>query len=141
MKVHSDSIPVETRGHSDMIDITDSLRQCLKRSEIRNGTATVFVPGSTGALTTVEYEPGLVEDIPAVLEKIAPYDYPWRHHNTWHDDNGGGHVRASLMGPSITIPIVDGKLTLGTWQQVVLIDCDTRPRSRQLVVQFMGSAE
>jgi len=101
---------------------------------------TAFVPGSTGALTTIEYEPGLLEDIPALFEKIAPRDFPYRHHETWHDDNGSAHLRAALVGPSISVPFVQGRLTLGTWQQLVLVDFDTRPRRRRLVVQIIGSA-
>jgi secondary thiamine-phosphate synthase enzyme len=101
--------------------------------------ATFFVVGSTAAITTTEYEPGLVNhDIKAAFEKIAPANGRYEHEETWHDDNGHSHVRASLLGPSLTVPIVDGKLTLGTWQQIVLIDFDTRPRNRQVICQIIG---
>ena len=141
MEVFTDSLEVATCGFSHIVDLTDRLAECLARSQLTDGLLTAFVPGSTGALTTIEYEPGLLEDLPALFEKIVPRDFPYRHHETWHDDNGSSHLRAALVGPSISIPFVRGNLTLGTWQQVVLVDFDTRPRRRQLVVQIIGSAE
>ncbi len=131
-------IDVSTKGRRDVVDITGGVQDAVAKSGMRAGTVTVFVQGSTAALTTVEFEPGLVRDIDLFLEKILPYGDNYRHHETWHDDNGAAHLQAALLGPSITIPFVEGKLTLGTWQQVVLIDCDTRPRSRKLVAQVMG---
>lgn len=139
MEVCTDSLEVATRGFTHVIDLTDGLAECLSRSQLTEGLLTVFVPGSTGALTTIEYEPGLLEDIPALFEKLAPHDFPYHHHETWHDDNGSSHLRAALVGPSISVPFVEGRLTLGTWQQVVLVDFDTRPRRRRLVVQIIGS--
>lgn len=138
MEIHSDAVEVQTRGFTHVVDITDELARCLSRSRLADGVMTAFVPGSTAALTTIEYEPGLVEDLPALMEKLIPKDYPYRHHETWHDDNGSSHLRAALVGPSITIPFVGGRLTLGTWQQVVLVDFDTRPRNRKVVVQVIG---
>ncbi|MBP7583084.1 MAG: secondary thiamine-phosphate synthase enzyme YjbQ [Spirochaetes bacterium] len=131
-------IEVSTKGRRDVIDITGGVQDAVANSGMRAGTVTVFVTGSTAALTTIEYEPGLVRDIDIFLENILPYGGKYRHHEIWHDDNGAAHLQAALLGPSITVPFTDGKLTLGTWQQVVLVDCDTRPRSRKLVAQMMG---
>ena len=136
--IATEYIEVQTKGRRDVIDITGCIQEAVSMRRMRAGTVTVFVQGSTAALTTMEFEPGLVRDIDTFLEKILPYGDNYRHHETWHDDNGAAHLQAALLGPSLTIPFVDGKLTLGTWQQVVLIDCDTRPRSRKLVVQMMG---
>jgi secondary thiamine-phosphate synthase enzyme len=110
----------------------------VREANLTRGVVTVFVSGSTAAVTTIEYEPGLVKDFPDMLERVAPNDLAYEHHKTWNDDNGRSHVKASLVGPSLTIPIVDGRLTLGTWQQVVLVELDTRPRTRKIVVQAMG---
>lgn len=131
-------IDVKTKGRRDVVDITGDLQEAVTKSGVRAGIVTIFVSGSTAALTTIEYEPGLVQDIDLFLEKILPYGGKYHHHETWHDDNGAAHLQAALLGPSLTVPFTDGKLTLGTWQQVVLIDCDTRPRSRKLVAQMMG---
>ena len=136
--VKTEYIELSTNGYTDIRDITGELEALVQKGGIKNGIVTVFVPGSTGGLTTIEYEPGLVRDIPEILEKIAPIDGAYHHHNTWHDDNGSSHVRAALIGPSLTIPFSGKKLTLGTWQQVVFLDFDTRARSRRLVVQIMG---
>ena len=131
-------IDINMRGFSDMSDITHAVQNAVRESALRAGTVTVFCPGSTGGLTTIEYEQGAVADLQQVLDEIAPPDRDYRHHLRWGDDNGSSHVRAALMGPSLTVPFVDGKLTLGTWQQIIFIDFDTRSRSRQLVVQIMG---
>lgn len=138
MKVLSDNIQLHSEGEGDIIDLTTQLSNIVKDSEIKNGTVTIFVSGSTAAVTTIEYEPGLVHDFPEMLSRIAPRDIEYEHDNTWHDGNGHSHVRSSLIGPSITIPIVQGKLTLGTWQQVVLLEMDTRPRTRTVILQIMG---
>jgi len=123
----------------EIIDITPMIAKELKETGISNGTVTVFVPGSTGAISTVEYEPGLINhDIPEILEKLAPKNRDYAHHQTWGDHNGHSHVRAFLLKPDITIPIVNGRLTLGTWQQVVFLNLDERARTRQLVLQFIG---
>jgi len=110
----------------------------VKESGIRNGTATVFVPGSTASVTTIEYEPNLIKDVKKALDRLAPYGKDYEHHKTWGDDNGASHVRAALMGPGITVPFEKGKLLLGTWQQIVLVDFDTGPRKREMVLQING---
>ncbi len=137
MAVITDKINVSSKGHRDVVDITRKIGDVISRNKVKDGIIVVFVPGSTAALTTIEYEPGLRQDIDECLEKIFPYSADYHHHDTWHDDNGAGHLQASLIGPSITVPVSDGRLTLGTWQQVVLIDCDTRPRKRELVAQIV----
>ena len=138
MSVHYDEINVETNGEVDMIDITRDIQNIADKSKIKNGIVCVFVPGSTGTVTTIEYEPGLMKDLPRALQKIAPKGEHYDHHETWHDDNGHSHVRSSLMGPSITIPIKSGKLIHGTWQQIVFVELDTRPRNRNIIVQIVG---
>ncbi len=137
--IKSETIKIQTRGNCDIVDITPQVNQALQKAALKNGTVTVFNIGSTAAITTIEYEPGLVNhDIDAALEKIAPAQGHYIHEQTWHDDNGHAHVRASLIGPSLTVPFIDGQMTLGTWQQVVLIDFDTRARTRSVVCQFSG---
>ena len=138
MKIIADSIVVETGGENDTKDLTGSLSEKLAESRLHDGTLTVFVPGSTAGLTTIEYESGVVEDFSRLMEKIAPSNIPYRHDQRWGDGNGYSHVRASLLGPSLVIPFSDGRLALGTWQQVVLVDFDNRPRTRTIVLQFMG---
>jgi secondary thiamine-phosphate synthase enzyme len=131
-------IALATRGFNDIIDITPSLRSIIQESRLKDGLIAVFVPGSTAGLTTIEYEPGLIEDIPEMLEKIAPMQARYHHDQTWHDGNGYAHLRAALIGPSLTIPFEQGQMQLGTWQQVVLIDFDNNPRQRKLHVQIQG---
>ena len=138
MKVVSDTIKLQTEGEGDMIDMTSQLSNIVKESKIKNGTVTIFVSGSTAAVTTIEYESGLIHDFPEMLSRIVPKGLEYEHDNTWHDGNGHSHVRSSLIGPSITIPIIHGKLTLGTWQQVVLLEMDTRSRNRTVILQIMG---
>jgi secondary thiamine-phosphate synthase enzyme len=138
MPIVTDSLAVETRGDSQMIDLTARVQEVVERHGFREGQALVFVSGSTAGLTTVEFEPGLQKDLPAAFERIAPRDLRYAHEETWHDDNGHSHVRASLLGPSLSVPLRDGRLLLGTWQQIVLIDFDTRPRRREVVVQVSG---
>jgi secondary thiamine-phosphate synthase enzyme len=138
MTVVNDSLSIETRGDSDMIDLTDRLSLLLQKQKMKNGSMLVFVPGSTAALTTIEYEPGLKKDFTLLMERLIPRNARYFHEETWNDGNGHSHVRASLLGPSLTIPFSDGKLLLGTWQQIILVDYDNRPRSRSLVVQFTG---
>lgn len=131
-------IQVDTRGNGDTKDLTHEVQESVNRSGIRVGTATLFVVGSTAALTTLEFEPGAVADLQDAMERVAPRKATYRHHLRWGDDNGHSHVRAAIMGPSLTIPFVDGRLTLGTWQQIILVDFDTRPRKRDIVVQIIG---
>ena len=131
-------VDLQTRGHCDVKDVTSALREALSKSGLREGQATVFVAGSTAGVTTVEFEPGLVEDLNEFFQKIIPEGPDYHHHDTWGDDNGSSHVRAALLKPSLTIPFVGGQLVLGTWQQVVVIDFDTRPRRRNVILQLMG---
>ena len=138
MKVISKSIQLSSKGQDDVIDITKQVSNVVKDSKIENGTVTIFVVGSTAAITTIEYEPGLINDFPEMLSRIIPKNVEYEHDNTWHDGNGHSHVRASLVGPSLTVPIIDSKLTLGTWQQIVLLEMDTRPRNRTLILQIMS---
>jgi len=138
MSVHCDEINIETNGEADIVDITSKVQKVITISKIKNGIACIFVPGSTGTITTIEYEPGLMKDLPRALEKIAPRDIYYDHHETWHDDNGRSHVKASIMGPSSTFPIKNGKLIHGTWQQLVFIELDTKPRNRNIIVHIVG---
>lgn len=138
MTVVSKKIKLSTKGDTDIIDITPQVISAVSESGLNNGIAVVFVSGSTGGLTTVEYEPGLVEDLQAYFEKIAPKAGKYQHNVRWHDGNGYSHVRASFLGPSVSIPFVNGKMQLGTWQQIIFIDFDNRPRSRELAVQIIG---
>jgi secondary thiamine-phosphate synthase enzyme len=141
MALVTDSVAVSSRGDSHMIDLTARVQELVQRHGFREGQALVFVSGSTAGLTTVEFEPGLQQDLPAALERVAPRGIRYAHEDTWHDDNGHAHVRASLVGPSLVVPFKDGELLLGTWQQVVLIDFDTRPRRRDVVVQLSGERD
>jgi secondary thiamine-phosphate synthase enzyme len=134
----SETISLSTRGFSDIIDITDKVLSVLKRSNIGNGLVTVFCPGSTGALTTIEYESGVLRDLKQALEKMAPSNIPYEHDRRWGDGNGFSHVRAALMKPSLTVPLIEGRLTLGTWQQIVFVDFDNRSRHRDIIVQVIG---
>ncbi len=137
--VKTEELSVKTSTDGQVINITDPVMAAVKRSGIQNGTITVFNVGSTAGITTTEYEPGLANyDLKAAFERVAPTSARYEHEETWHDDNGHSHVRASLLGPSLTIPIVEGHMTLGTWQQIILIEFDTRPRQRTVVCQMMG---
>ena len=136
--VVSKQISLSTQGDGQVIDITDQVARHVTDSGLKNGTVTLFTPGSTSALTTIEYESGAVRDLQQLFDRIAPPGLDYRHNLRWGDGNGHAHVRHALLGPSLTIPFIDGRLTLGTWQQVVLIDFDNRPRTRSVVVQIMG---
>jgi|SRR5437879_12256122 len=129
---------IPTRGQGDAHDITDLVAEAVTESQCGAGITTVFVVGSTAGVTTTEYEPGAVADINQVFEKIAPRANPYRHHLRWGDDNGSSHVRAALLGPSLTVPFAEGKLALGAWQQITLLEFDTRPRRREIVIQILG---
>ena len=131
-------IKLKSSGETDIIDITKDVDGAVSKSKVKNGTVTLFVPGATGALTTVEYESGLVSDLKAAFEKWAPRRGEYAHNLKWADGNGFSHVRASLLGPSLVVPFSDRRLRLGTWQQIIFIDFDNRARSRQIVVQIMG---
>ena len=130
-----------TAGFCDVIDITAKVREYLEKEKIQNGLATLFVSGSTAALTTIEHEPGLIQDLKEFVERYIPSDRRYHHDDRWGDDNGFSHVRASLFGPSLAIPIENGRLCLGTWQQNVLLDFDNRARTREITIQFMGERE
>ena len=136
--VVTDRLSVRTRGNNEIVDLTDRIESLVRRHALEEGHVLVFVPGSTAGITTMEYEPGLLRDVPELLERIAPRGARYHHDETWHDGNGHSHVRAALIGPSLVIPVVDGGVLLGRWQQVVLIDFDNRPRDRSLVVQLQG---
>ena len=138
MTVVSKTIKIHSKRENDLIDITEDAQKIVQESKIKSGTVTIFVSGSTGALTTIEFEPGLKKDFPKMLERLAPKDIEYGHEQMWHDGNGHSHVKASLVGPSITIPFTDGELMLGTWQQIVFIELDTRSRNRTLVLQIVG---
>ena len=131
-------IDLETRGHCDVKDVTAALQERLTNSGMQEGQATVFVAGSTAGVTTVEFEPGLIKDLNEFFQRIIPEGPDYHHHDTWGDDNGSSHVRAALLKPALSIPFKAGRLLLGTWQQVVVIDFDTRPRRRSVIFQFMG---
>jgi secondary thiamine-phosphate synthase enzyme len=138
MAVYNSEINIKSKGENDIIDITEHVQKVVSESKLKEGICLVFVPGSTGGITTIEYEPGLKKDLPRILQKIAPKDEHYDHHETWHDDNGHSHIRASLIGPSITLPIKEGKIIHGTWQQIVFIELDTSPRKRNIIVQIVG---
>jgi len=136
--IHGETISVSTRGFSDMHDITERVQKIVTASGISGGIACVFVVGSTASVSTIEFEPALSEDMREELEKLAPHTMRTRHSETWGDDNGFSHIRATLMGPGITVPVHEGQLVLGTWQQIVVIDHDNRARTRKVFVQVMG---
>ncbi len=136
--VITQELGLRTRGHCDIQDITPQVAGAVRDAGLQAGIVTIFCPGSTGGLTTIEYENGALADLEQVLDEITPPDRDYRHHLRWGDDNGHSHVRAALISPSLTVPFVEGRLTLGTWQQIVFLDFDTRPRSRQLIVQMIG---
>jgi len=129
---------ISTKGQGDAHDVTRAVARAVAESGLRAGIVTVFVVGSTAGLTTIEFEPGALHDVNEVFDRLAPRNGQYEHHLRWGDDNGSSHVRAALMGPSISIPFVDGALTLGTWQQIMLLECDTRPRRREVVIQMIG---
>ena len=129
---------IATRGQGEAHDLTDIVAGAIAQSACAGGLATVFVVGSTAGVTTIEYEPGAVADLNRMFEDVAPRDANYRHHLRWGDDNGSSHVRAALLGPSLTVPFADAKLLLGTWQQILLLECDTRARRREIVIQIVG---
>ena len=137
MVVATKYIQLSTRGNAEVVDVTSQVREFLAETGLKNGLVCVSVIGSTGALTTCEFEPGLVKDIKEIFDKLIPAG-PHHHDETWHDGNGHSHLRASLVGPSLTIPLTDGELVLGNWQQIIFIDFDNRPRKRQIICQFIG---
>jgi secondary thiamine-phosphate synthase enzyme len=138
MDIETHSISINTKGNCDIIDITDRIQTTLHGTGMVEGSVLIFAGGSTAGVTTIEYEPGLLKDYPQFFNRIAPVDIPYDHDNTWHDGNGHSHVRAAIQGASSTVPFSGGKLLLGTWQQIILVDFDNRPRKRNVTVQIMG---
>ncbi len=138
MDIKTFTLSLETKGGTDIIDITGKVEEIISGSEFSEGSALVFAPGSTAGITTIEYEPGLLADYPKFMEKIAPSNQRYHHDDTWHDGNGHSHVRAALQGASFTVPFSDKRLLLGTWQQIILIDFDNRRRNRNIIVQLTG---
>ena len=138
MTVKTQSIHLNTKGNADIIDITSQVNQAVSQSGLADGVVTIFCPSSTSALTTIEYESGCLADLRRLFDEILPSDRTYAHNARWGDGNGHAHVRAALLGPSLTVPLVSGCLTLGTWQQIIYIDFDTRPRQRELVLQVIG---
>lgn len=141
MDIITKTLDFQTRGNTDIIDITEDVQKALKETNLKEGTITVFVPGATGAVTTMEYESGLIEDLTSAIERVAPQGMEYKHNLKWGDGNGHSHVRASLIGPSVTIPFSNAKLMLGTWQQIVFIDFDVRPRTRKIILQVVGGKQ
>jgi secondary thiamine-phosphate synthase enzyme len=137
--VSTDIISLSTKGFTDILDITDKVTAIVAESAVQNGLVNVFCSGSTGGITTIEYESGVINDLKKAIERIAPSNIPYEHDRRWGDGNGFSHVRAALMKPSLTIPVINGRLTLGTWQQIVFMDFDNRGRDRKVVVQVMGA--
>lgn len=138
MAVETRYFEVATKGRCDMLDVTSRVSDEVSRTGMSRGTATVFVPGSTCGVTTIEYESGALEDLRDAFERAAPEDIPYAHDARWGDGNGHSHVRAAMLGPSLAVPFADGRLLLGTWQQIVLVDFDNRPRTRRVVVSVAG---
>ncbi|HEY3422329.1 MAG TPA: secondary thiamine-phosphate synthase enzyme YjbQ [Methanocellaceae archaeon] len=138
MAIFMKTLSFNTRGEGDMIDVTKRVQDVLSASHINDGIVTMFVPGSTASLTTIEYEPGLEKDFPRAMDKLAPKGAHYDHDARWGDGNGNSHVKASMIGPSLVVPFEKGRLMLGTWQQIVFVDFDNRPRERQMIVQVMG---
>jgi secondary thiamine-phosphate synthase enzyme len=136
--VRTEEIHLTTRGHADTHDLTPAVEKAVDAAGLRQGTVTVFTPSSTSAITTIEYETGALDDLRRLLEEIAPSRADYRHNLAWGDGNGHAHLRAALLGPSLSVPVVDGRLALGTWQQILFIDFDVRPRQRRIVVQLLG---
>ena len=136
--VHQEQFTIQTHGHRHMEDLTEPVTEVVRRSKIRTGTVQVFTVGSTGAVGTVEFEPGLKRDIPDMLDRLIPPSRDYGHEQAWHDGNGHSHLQATLLGPSISVPVADGAPVLGTWQQIFHLECDVRPRQRTIVVTVMG---
>ena len=136
--VATHTIDVRTTGQGDVRDLTDAVGRAVSAAALESGIATVFVTGSTAGITTIEFEPGVVSDLDRVFERLAPRRGEYAHHLRWGDDNGSSHVRAAMLGPSVTVPVVGGRLALGTWQQIVLVEFDTGPRERHVIVQAVG---
>lgn len=138
MKILTKMISLEMKAGTDIKDITPEIENFINEKKLKNGTAVIFSVGSTAAISTIEYEPGLLKDLPRALERIAPSNIDYEHHKTWHDDNGKSHVRSTIIGSSLSVPFIDSKLALGTWQQIVVMNLDTKAREREVVIQLIG---
>ena len=138
MTIITKKINLSTKGDTDIINITTEVSSAVLSSELKNGSVTIFVPGSTGGITTIEYEPGLIEDLKVFFEEIAPKSGVYQHNIRWQDGNGYSHVRASFLGPGTTVPFINGKMQLGKWQQIIFTEFDNRPREREIIVQIIG---
>ena len=136
--VYTEHLSVKTKGYTDIINLTPGIKKFVEQNKLIEGQILVFINGSTAAISSIEYEPGLLQDIPDALEKIAPMNVRYHHDDTWHDGNGYAHVRSTFIGSSFTVPVVNGKLVLGTWQQIILLDFDNGPRNRNVTLQFIG---
>jgi secondary thiamine-phosphate synthase enzyme len=139
--VITERLSIRTKGECDVIDITPDVELVVSQSGIESGTVTVFISGSTAGVTTIEYEPGVVSDFKAMWDRIVPRDIQYNHDQRWGDGNGYSHVRASMLGPSLVVPFSNRALLLGTWQQIIVVDFDNRPRSREIILQIMGEAK
>lgn len=136
--VHQTRLQLATSGHGDMHDLTQQVQTVIEKSHIKSGTAHVFNVGSTGVIGAIEFEPGLQRDLPAILNRLMPPSLDYGHERTWHDGNGHSHLQATTLGPSLTVPVCEGRLLLGTWQQIFHLECDIKPRQREIVVTVMG---
>jgi secondary thiamine-phosphate synthase enzyme len=139
MSVVTKELQFSTRGEVEIVDITEKVNSALRESAIKKGIVTIFVPGATGAITTIEYEPGLLSDLPTALERLFPKGIEYEHELRWHDGNGHSHIRAAFLGPSLTVPFNDQTMMLGTWQQIVFVELDNKRRSRRIILQILGS--
>lgn len=139
MEIHTTTISVSTRGNCEILDITEKVATLITKNDFVEGNALIFAGGSTAGITTIEYEPGLLKDYPKFFEKIIPSNVNYEHDNTWHDGNGHSHIRASIQGASLTVPFAEGRLLIGTWQQIVFVDFDNRSRKREIIIQLFGN--
>ncbi len=139
MKIQSAQVEIRTKGFTDIINITNEVHHFISKNDCHEGQLLVFIDGSTASVSSIEYEPGLLRDLPELLEKYIPMDNRYHHDDTWHDGNGYAHLRSTLIGTSMTIPVLNGRVMLGTWQQIILIDFDNKPRRRNVVLQFTGN--
>ena len=138
VRIEGEQLSLSTTGDGDIIDITSDVQSALSKLKMKKGVVTCFIPGSTAFLTVIEYESGLIHDLPQILQKLVPKEAKYAHNATWGDGNGFSHLRASLIGPSLSVPFREGKLTLGTWQQIIFVECDNKPRNRSVELQFIG---
>jgi secondary thiamine-phosphate synthase enzyme len=138
MAVYNEKVKFSTKGFTDILNITNEVHHFVSKNKCQQGQVLIFIDGSTAAISTIEYEPGLLRDLPEFLEKIIPMDKNYHHDQTWHDGNGYAHLRSTLIGTSMTVPVIDGRVVLGTWQQIILIDFDNGPRQRNVILQFVG---